>query len=76
MKICLHDTGHMTKLAAMPIYGISPLEIFCGKSGAISRKFGKWHQGLLPSIVCSNDDPELTLTYFTARLNFVTEAFL
>ena len=26
-------------------------------------------------IVCSNDDPGLTLTYFTARLNFVTWAF-
>ena len=34
------------------------------------------HQGLLPIIVCSNDDPGVTLTYFTARSNLVTYAFL
>ena len=32
--------------------------------------------GLLPIIVCSNDDPGMTLTYFTAMSNFVTYAFL
>ena len=26
--------------------------------------------------VCSNDDPELTLTYFTARSNWVPYAFV
>ena len=26
--------------------------------------------------VCSNDDPELTLTYFTARSNLVPYAFV
>ena len=35
-----------------------------------------WHRGLQPIIVCSNDDPGVTLTYITARLNLVTEAFL
>ena len=25
MKINKHDAGHMTKMAAMPIYGIGPL---------------------------------------------------
>ena len=34
------------------------------------------HEGLLPIIVCSNDDPGVTLTYFTARSNLVTYAFL
>ena len=34
------------------------------------------HQGLLPIIVCSNDDPGVTLTYFIARSNLVTSAFL
>ena len=28
--------------------------------------------GLQPILVCSNDDPGLTLTYFTARSNLVT----
>ena len=32
--------------------------------------------GLQPIIVCSNDDPGVTLTYFTARSNLVTWAFL
>ena len=31
---------------------------------------------LEPIIVCSNDDPGVTLTYFTARSNLVTLAFL
>ena len=35
-----------------------------------------WHWGLQPIIVCSNDDPRVTLTYFTARSNLVTKAFL
>ena len=26
--------------------------------------------------VCSNDDPELTVTYFTARSNFFPDAFV
>ena len=34
------------------------------------------HRGLQPIIVCSNDDPRVTLTYFTARSNLVTLAFL
>ena len=32
-------------------------------------ELGMQLQGLLPIIVCSNDDPGLTLTYFTARSN-------
>ena len=35
-----------------------------------------WHLGLKPIIVCSNDDPGVTLTYFTARSNLVTYLFL
>ena len=34
------------------------------------------HWGLQPIIVCSNDDHEVTLNYFTARSNFVRLAFL
>ena len=39
-------------------------------------KLGMYYQGLQPTIVCSNDDPGVTLTYFTARSNLVTKAFL
>ena len=33
------------------------------------------HQGLQPIINCSNDDPGLTLTYFTARSSLVIQVF-
>ena len=33
------------------------------------------HQRPKPIIICANDDPGLTLTYFTARSNFATYAF-
>ena len=32
--------------------------------------------GTRPIIVCSNDNPRLTLTYFTARSNLVPDAFI
>ena len=39
-------------------------------------KLGMLHWGLQPIIVCSNDDPRVTLTYLTAMSNLVTYAFL
>ena len=67
----------MTKMAAMPIYGKIPSKIFFSRTGGpISTKLGMYYWGLQPIIVCSNDDPRVTLTYFTARSNFVTSAFL
>ena len=42
----------------------------------ISTKLGMYHRGLQPIIVCSNDDPGLTLTYYTARSNLVTQKLL
>ena len=65
MKVCSRHLGHMTKMAAIS-----------GNGGLIYTKLEMLHQGLQLIIVCSNDDPELTLTYFTARLNLVTLAFL
>ena len=63
----------MTKMAATPIYGKNPSEIFfSGTGGPISTNLGMWHRELQPIIVCSNDDPQVTLTYFTARSNLVT----
>ena len=67
----------MTKMAATPIYGKNPSKIFfSGTGGPISTKLGMKHRGLQLIIVCSNDDPGVTLTYFTARSNLVTKAFL
>ena len=73
MKICLHDAGHMTKMAAIPIYGKTPSKIFFSRTGwPIFTKLGMKHRELLPIIVYINDDPGVTLTYFTARSNLET----
>ena len=65
----------MTKMAAMPIYGKNPSKIFSGTGRPISTKLGMWHRGHT-IIACPNDDPRITLAYFTARSNLVTYAFL
>ena len=54
----------------------NPSKIFSGNSGPISTKLGLYNWGLQPIIVCSNDDPWLTLAHFTAMSNFVIQAFL
>ena len=37
----INNQGHMTKIAAMPIYGINPSKIFfSGTGGSISKKLG------------------------------------
>ena len=63
-------------MAATPIYGKNPSKIFSGTGRPISTKHGMYQRGLQPIIVCSNDEPGVTLTYFTARSNLVTYAFL
>ena len=77
--VCSRGLGHMTKMAAMPIYGKKKLQKSspepkgqrpCGLVCSI----GDWDLG--PIIVCSNDGPRLTLTYFTARSNLVSYAFI
>ena len=42
----------------------------------MTLKFGMQHRVLKYYQVCSNDDPGLTLTYFTARSNLVHYAFV
>ena len=66
MKSYKHDAGHMTKMAAMSIYGKNPSKILSRTGRPISTK----HRGLQPIKVCSNDDPGVTLTYFTAKVKF------
>ena len=65
----------MTKMAAMPIYGknlkkSSSLE----PKKPMTLKLGMQHQVHEYYQVGSNDDPGLTLTYFTARSNLVPYA--
>ena len=71
MKIHQHNAGHMTKMAAMAIYGKNTLKIFfSGTTGLILMKLCMNHQRLKAFTFCSNYDPGLTLTYFMARSNF------
>ena len=72
-KVYINVPGHMTKMAATPIYGKNPSKIFFSRTGGpIFTKLGMYHRGLLPIIVYINDDPGVTLTYFTARSNLET----
>ena len=42
MRIYWHDGGHITKMAAMPIYGKNPSKIFLSViGGLISKKLGR-----------------------------------
>ena len=63
----------MTKMAVMPIYGKNLKKSSSPepKGFLMTLKLGKPHRVLVYYQVCSNDDPGLTLTYFTARLNLL-----
>ena len=68
---------HMTKMAAMPIYGKNPLKIcFSRTKGPVALGLGMQHWGLACNKVCSNDDLGLTLTFFMARSNLLPSAFI
>ena len=69
-KVCTNGPGHMTKMAAMPIYGKNLKTVFCGTKRPMTLKLGMQHR-IEYYQVCSNDDPGLTLTYFTRRSNLV-----
>ena len=80
----INNQGHMTKMAAMPIYGINPSKIFSGTDGPISKKLGVKHLWLKyynvyinhdPVMTYINHDPVMTLTQFMARSIWVGHAF-
>ena len=55
MKMHQHNAGHMTKMAAMPIYGKKTSKIFVsGTTGAILMKFCMKHQRPKPFIIYAN----------------------
>ena len=74
----LHGIGERkTNMAAMPIYGKKTLKIFfSGTKWPMTLKLGMQHWVLKYYQVSSNDDPGLTLTYFTARSNLVPYVFV
>ena len=64
----INNPGHMTKMAAMPMYGKNPSKIFfSGTAGPGLKKLGRWH--LLLEYYNANIEygPVLILTYFMAR---------
>ena len=68
----INNLGHMTKMAAMPIYGKNPSKIiFSETNRLISRKLGVRHGWLKYSNVYINHDPVMTLTKFMARSTWV-----
>ena len=76
-KVCSNGPGHMTKMAAMAIYGKNLKKIFfSGTKRPMTLNLGMHHRVLEYYQVCSNDDPGLTLTYFTTRLNLVPYSFV
>ena len=77
LKICLQDAGHMTKIAAMPIY--SKKKRF--KYLLLQNRRAEFHEAwYLASETPAhhsflNDDPGVTLTYFMTRSDLVIWAF-
>ena len=75
--IYLNGPSHMTKVAAMPIYGKNLKNIFSsGTKRPMTWTLRMQHQVLEYYQVCSKDYPESTLTYFTAMSNLVPYAFV
>ena len=73
MKIHQPNAGHMTKMAAMPIYGKNPLSRnhwadFDETLYKVSETYALYY--------CANYDPGLTLTYFTARSNLQLRLYM
>ena len=66
----------MIKMAAMPIYGKNPSNIFFSETNRlISMKLGMKHPWLKYYNKYINHDPVMTLTKFMARSTWVAHAF-
>ena len=77
MKVCSNVPGHLTKMAAMPIYSKNlKKDLLLRNQNPMTLKLGMQHWVLKYYQLCSNNDSELTLTYFTARSNLVPYAFV
>ena len=68
-KVYINGPGHMTKIAAMPIYDKTFKNLLT--RSPIILKLGMNHWGLKVYKFYINDAPWLTLTYLTARANWV-----
>ena len=66
----INNLGHMTKMAAMPIYGKNPSKII------FSDFKETWREASMAKVlnVYINHDPVMTLTKFMARSTWVAYA--
>ena len=68
MKIYTNELGHMTNIAAMPIYGKNLKKIFFSRTNRpMTLKLSMKHCLCKYYQSCSNYDPGLILTNFTPR---------
>ena len=76
-KVCSNGPGHMTKMAAMPIYDKNHKKSSSQEpnSDDLETWYAALGAGVLPQSSL-NDDHGLTLTYFKARSNLVPYAFV
>ena len=65
-KVCINGQGHMTKMAAISLYGKNLYKASSPGPGVYDMKLGMQHWGLKLYKAGINDDLWLTLTYFTA----------
>ena len=66
----INNPGHMTKMAAMPIYGKNPSKFFSSETtGPISTKLGMKHRGLEYYNVFKNYDLLDDLDLFYGKVN-------
>ena len=77
-KVGSNGPGHMTKMATMPIFSknLKKKKFFSGTKRPMNLNLSMHHWVFEYYQVCSNDDPVLTLTHFTARSNLVPYAFV
>ena len=78
-EVYINGPGHMTKMAAMPIYGktFKQAKIFSYRTvSPMIMKLGMEYYQLKLYTVHINDDPELTLTYFTTMSNLAKLVFV
>ena len=73
-KVYINGPGHMTNIAAMPIYGKTFI-IYSRTTSPLILKLGMLHLEFKLYKFYINDDPRLTLTYLMARSNWVTFTF-
>ena len=74
-KDCSNGPGHLSNMAAMPIY-VKTLKIFSGTKRPMTLKLCMQHWVFEYYQFCSNDGTGMILTYFTAKSNLVPFAFI